>query len=384
MALKKTHYEILGVPRGATQEAIKKRYRQLVRKHHPDVAEDKIGSRSAFLQISEAYQTLINADRRVIYDAELDREMTSVTPRPARPHTSGAQASQAARARASGARPRSTPVTDAARVQRLIKQAESAYSRGQLWAALDAAKSAAAVDPRNAAAHVIMGDVYRMQGRIDEAVSMYTLALQFDPKSADAMDKLDKAMRRSRKAQSPAASEDRKQVLKTGVGLVVGSLGTLMLFMLYFSPGEPIPWLREHIPFVGEWTAMAVTVLLGMGALIGFALSMFESLRSLDDELVFQTISAGKRLTYPVGLLLTMFSLFNFYVAVAIYVIGGIVQDAMSSSVMKSFVATALVVFVVAAFFPAGSKQILAWGGNLVFPAMLFGWALGDMVKPWG
>ncbi|MBP6963131.1 MAG: J domain-containing protein [Armatimonadetes bacterium] len=384
MALKKTYYEILGVPRAASQEVIKKRYRQLVRKHHPDVAEDKRAAAGAFLEITEAYQVLTNADRRVIYDAELDRNITEVAPRPARPHASGAKASQSVRTRASGTRPRSGRGADTARVQRLIKQAESSYSRGQLWAALDAAKSAASMDPRNAPAHVIMGDVYRMQGRVDEAVSMYTLALQFDPRNADAMDKLDKAMRRSRKAQSPAASEDRKQVLKTGVGLVVGSLGTLVLFMLYFSPGEPIPWLKDHLPVVGAWTGMLVTALLGMGALIGFTLSMTESLRSLDDELVFQTISAGKRLTYPVGLLLILFSLFNFYAAVVIYVLGGIIQDAMSSSVMKSFVATALVVVVVAVFFPVGARQVLIWGGNLVFPAMLLGWALGDMVKPWG
>ncbi len=385
MPIAKTHYEILGVPRTATQEQIKKRYRQLVRKYHPDVAEDKAAARLAFLQISEAYQVLSDPDKRVIYDAEMDRQIAGPPPRPSRPHPSSAGGFSGAQARpTSSSGGRASRPRQAVGVERLIKDAELAFIRGQLWAALESAKAAVKMDGRNARAHIILGDVYRMQGRMDEAVSMYTLALQLDPKNADAMEKLDKAMRKSRKARSPAASEERRQVFKTGVGLVCGSLSAFLLLTLAWSPGEPIPWLKEHIPFIGSWSGMLVTTLLGMGAVTGFLMSITEGFRSLDDELVFQTVTSGRHLTYPIGLILVLVNLFNFYAAVGIYVLAGIIQDAISASVMKAFVATGCLLAIIGILYPSGTREVLIWGGNLVFPAMLIGWAIGDVVKPWG
>ena len=382
MPIKRTYYEILGVPRTATPEQIKKRYRQLVRRYHPDVAEDKVAARLAFLQINEAYQTLTNADRRVIYDAEMDKQIAGSTPRPAQARRPASTA-YSRRPAATGER-RTTRTQERPAVDRLLRDAEVAYIRGQLWAAIDFARAVINLDSRNARAHVILGDVYRMQGRMDEAVSMYTVALQLDPKNTDAMEKLDKAMRRSRKSRSSAASPERKQVFKMGVGLVSGSLGTFLLLMLALSPGEPIPWLKEHLPFIGTWSVMLITALIGMGVLTGFLLSMTESLRALDDELVFQTVSSGKHMSYPIGLILVLVNLFNFYAAVGIYTLVGIMQDAISGSVMKSFVATACLLAIIAVLYPSGSREVLIWGGNLVFPGLLIGWAVGDAIKPWG
>jgi curved DNA-binding protein CbpA len=384
MPLKRTYYEILGVPRTATQDQLKKRYRQLVRKYHPDVAEDKVVARSAFLQISEAYKTLIDPDRRLIYDSELDTQIAGLTPRPSGPgssrgYTGGYSRTTTSSSRRQSSRPRETPS-----VERLVREAEMAFIRGQLWAAMESAKQAAKLDPRNVRAHVILGDVYRMQDRMDEAVSMYTMALQLDPKNKDAMDKLDRAMRRSKKAQSASASDDRKQALKMGVGLISGSLATFMLLMLAWSPGEPIPWLKEHLQMVGTWSQMLVFTLLGIGALLGFLMSMTDSVRPLDDELVFQGVSAGRHLSYPIGLILILLNLFNFYAAAAIYTLAGIIQDAVSGSVMKAFVATVCVLAIVGVVYTPGTRQVLIWGGNLVFPALLVGWTIGDFIKPWG
>jgi curved DNA-binding protein len=65
------YYEVLGVSRTATAEDIKRAYRQLARKHHPDlqpVAERaKAGER--FKEINEAYEVLNDPDKRAKYDA---------------------------------------------------------------------------------------------------------------------------------------------------------------------------------------------------------------------------------------------------------------------------------------------------------------------------
>ena len=67
------YYDILGVKKGATDEEIKKAYRRLARKYHPDVNKDDKSSESKFKEISEAYAVLSDKDKRAQYD-RLGRE----------------------------------------------------------------------------------------------------------------------------------------------------------------------------------------------------------------------------------------------------------------------------------------------------------------------
>src|SRR5262245_42996270 len=64
----KDYYEILGVPRTATDEEIKKAFRKLARKYHPDVAKDKKAAEEKFKEVNEAYEVLGNAENRQKYD----------------------------------------------------------------------------------------------------------------------------------------------------------------------------------------------------------------------------------------------------------------------------------------------------------------------------
>lgn len=61
----KDYYAILGVPRTATEEEVKKAFRREAHKHHPDKAG---GDEAKFKEINEAYQVLGNKDRRARYD----------------------------------------------------------------------------------------------------------------------------------------------------------------------------------------------------------------------------------------------------------------------------------------------------------------------------
>ena len=65
----KNYYEILGVPENATQEEIRKRYRQLVRKYHPDINKDNPEAAQKMAEINEAYQVLSDPKKRAQYDA---------------------------------------------------------------------------------------------------------------------------------------------------------------------------------------------------------------------------------------------------------------------------------------------------------------------------
>lgn len=63
------YYDVLGVSQDAGADEIKRAYRQLARRYHPDISGDDRGA--AFLEIARAYETLGDPSRRRSYDAAL-------------------------------------------------------------------------------------------------------------------------------------------------------------------------------------------------------------------------------------------------------------------------------------------------------------------------
>src|SRR4029077_13485916 len=63
----KDYYETLGVSRGADAEEVKRAYRKLARKYHPDVSKEK-NAEAKFKDVQEAYEVLRDSDKRAAYD----------------------------------------------------------------------------------------------------------------------------------------------------------------------------------------------------------------------------------------------------------------------------------------------------------------------------
>src|ERR687884_1339400 len=62
------YYEMLGVPRGADEAAIKAAYRRLAKEHHPDRKNGCKESEARFKAINEAYDVLKDPQKRAAYD----------------------------------------------------------------------------------------------------------------------------------------------------------------------------------------------------------------------------------------------------------------------------------------------------------------------------
>lgn len=68
MGRKRDYYEVLGIPREASEAEIKKAYRRLAREHHPDANPTDSGAEERFKELTEAYDVLSNPESRRAYD----------------------------------------------------------------------------------------------------------------------------------------------------------------------------------------------------------------------------------------------------------------------------------------------------------------------------
>ena len=68
MAAKRDYYEVLGLSKGADAAAIKKAYRKLAKKYHPDMNPGNADAEKKFKEVTAAYNILSDPEKKKMYD----------------------------------------------------------------------------------------------------------------------------------------------------------------------------------------------------------------------------------------------------------------------------------------------------------------------------
>ena len=374
MRTTRTHYEVLGLSRDATLAQIRRRYKQLVRKYHPDVAADKETAHRLFLQIKEAYEALSDPISRRAYDAALTMER-------ARPST-GAQRS----ASATGA---SRPRTGAsATISKHIKDARWSFIQRRYKEAAEHCLAALEIDSRNTRAFATLGDIFRAQGKLSAAIKYYSYAVQYDPLDNETRVKLNKLMdrrvARPSRVRAGAGTVRPGEVTSMTINFIWWGIAVFLILLIWVQPGVPIPWLRYYVPQILRWSWNLVGLMAAASAIVGMLLSVNGLVSHPDEELVFESQGSGWAVV-PTGLILLIGSGFFFLGAAAFYMVVGLAQGSLSRSVMVVFGAVAGVVLLSSLLYvPAARYEVMLFGGNVSFLSMLIGWYIGSMFKPLG
>ena len=64
MAGKRDYYEVLGIDRNADEASIKKAYRKMAKKYHPDMNKDNPAAEEKFKEVTEAYNVLSDKEKK--------------------------------------------------------------------------------------------------------------------------------------------------------------------------------------------------------------------------------------------------------------------------------------------------------------------------------
>ena len=381
------YYEVLGVPPNATDEQIRRRFRELARKYHPDVNRSPDAER-LFKEITEAYRVLTSPSLRADYDLMRHRAQqartgsgrtTSSTPPPRSRPASSQQHTQQRRTTTDFSSTYTSARSAELEVQQLLQNAMMAYARGSLHEAASLAKRVLRLNRHNAQAYEILGDVYRQERRIEEAIAMFTCALQCNPRLESAQSKLD-ALLRQRYFYGTDPPR-RWPVLHARFGLVFGWTVVLMLVLAPWYLGLEVDGAFQGIGVISQWSMGLVLLMFAAGAAAGMLLSLAEAVEPVAQVVWWPTRAGLPPARLAVGGLLGVLGVFAFYAAAFLYLLIAATQSAFHRTLNRVVATVGGLTLGFLLSYAPGREQVALFAPNLLWFGVLCGWAFGDAVR---
>jgi curved DNA-binding protein CbpA len=354
---KSTHYTVLGVAEDAGFIEIRRAYRALVLRFHPDRSGDRTTT-DVFVRITEAYQVLSDAKRRAEYDASLRFSRTPTQRTPPSPSQSPHTRSK---------------TKDIGDLAAKVAEAAALFSAGKYEQAAFVARLVLNSDPRRAMAHAILGDIARGRHDFTEALRRYSLALQAEPNNAVYLKRYEDLLAQTSKVRGKGAGRVEPKSPTVAPVLIALTTTLLLLFYVALSREEPV------LPSLGAISTWTYGLLLSMG-LSGLAAGFGMSMSGLVDRFGPTFTATGGRLNVQGALML--FSIPSVWLASAAYFVFGLSRASFLFSASRFFAVGVCLVgsFALAAAISPNLDfvQVLLWGSILTQPALIAGWATGD------
>lgn len=363
----RTHYEILGLKKSASNAEVRAAYRTLVMKHHPDRSKDP-KSTELFIRITEAYNVLSDGQRRRNYDAMLELEARPQDSEQVRTAQYGGGVSPGYGPPKPGAARASAVTVDVTRLSML-------FSRGQYSEAEKLARKILSADNRQPLPYAVLGDLARSRGDLPTAEKMYSYAIQMDPSNATYRKRYDELAAVGNKvvAGHTAPQPQGSQLYAPLVGA-----GLVLLGCFYLALSKEAAFIPE-LALISTWTVGLMMTLVLSGIAIGASLS---AAGMLDRLHTMTTTSLGR--TSPT-MVLGIVAAISFWAAALLYGLLGSSQRSFNLSTTRLVLSViAGTVFLAASASASGSMdgfQVLFWGGNIVYLGSLCGWTVADSFR---
>jgi glycosyltransferase involved in cell wall biosynthesis len=351
-------YEVLGVSRDADAAEIRRAFRRKVRRIHPDVAANKEAAHLAFIELREAYATLSDTGKRLLYDL-------SITP---------------AAVAETVAEPEPVPGIDD-----LLKSAARDVEAGHYDAARRTLKDIFARDEENPDATLLLVRIMQATRSGDRALMLLEAAVSRFPTHPGLRTALNEA--RKAKAAQPVvrvSPRQRKSALRLAVaGAGVVASGVLLANGLV-AKGAPLVWLPvlNDVP----WSLVRGVALSGL--VLGASGTVAGVFPALENDLLWPSRSGcdvgryPERWEEPIGVVLPLMALLNWFAALVVWIMFAIARGVFSKSLAAAFGISAVLAGVAALAQPDAAVRILAWLPGWALAAVLTGRLLGDFFRP--